>query len=99
MAQQYPPNVLEPLTQAASDAIFNPKTAVKLKRKYIEVGSTKSAKAKTSGNSGKVGRRHRRKERMHGGGQATHEQKQLMEAQRQAYHAWRAHGAIGPQPG
>lgn len=102
MAQQYAVNVLLPETRAASDRIYNPNTAIKLRRKYIDVGTSKSPSKRTGGNSGKTGKKHRSELRMHGGGKLPIEQMLAREAQSMAYTTWRASwmsGDLGPQPG
>lgn len=61
----------------------------KLRRKYTH-HSVKGTKSKTSGNSGKTGRRFRAYMRGHGGGQIPNEEKTRREAQSRAAVAARA---------
>jgi hypothetical protein len=80
MAQQYPPNTMLPETRTASDAAAEAAMAkginvLEPRRKYVEVGSSKSVNKKTGGNSGKTGRRYMSQVRGHGGGQISAEEK------------------------
>lgn len=102
MAQQYAPNTMPPETRISSDAHHNPKIAIRLKLKYIQVGSAKTASKRVGGNSGKTGKKFRSEQRFHGGGKPTPEQKAASEAQSAAFQKWRGSwnsGDIVPQPG
>lgn len=90
MAQQYPTNTMYPETRAASDRESDPKKRIKLRLKYIQVGSSKSVSRK-SNNSGKAGRKFRAEQRGHGGNaKRPTEQMAASAAQSAAFQKWRA---------
>lgn len=74
----------DPKTSPGAVAIFTAEAGPPgpmLKRKYTQGVPAKSTKRKASGNSGQCGRAWRRKQRMHGGGQVSTEEKLLRAAQ------------------
>lgn len=69
-----------------------------LRRKYLEGSpTTKGTRLKASGNSGGAGRTYRSKQRLHGGGQVTPEEKERRARQSAAAMKERAESPLWPK--
>lgn len=80
-----------------STALAGP-PGVRLRRKYLEgAPTTKGTRLKSSGNNGTVGRAYRSKQRMHGGGQVTPEEKERRAAQSAAAVKERSESPLWPR--
>ncbi len=74
----------DPKTSPGAVAVFTANAGpagARLKKKYMQGSAVKGVGNKTGGNSGGVGRAARRKQRMHGGGQITTEERDRRKAQ------------------